>query len=415
LQDAGGVLDTMAGSSVRYRVALRFARIAVWLSRRLRGGAGNVIGGKVLLLLAPGEIEELARSHRITIVSGTNGKSTTTAMITAALRTAEPVSTNADGANTSNGLAWTVAVATSPDIVLEVDESWVPWAVRTLRPETAVLLNLTRDQLHRKPEILPLAGAWRAAMAQVPHVVADAADPAVVWAASASPHAEYVGTHAEWARDSVLCPRCNDVLRDRDGEWFSECGFHRPHASIAVRDGRILIDGSALPEYDALPGSANLINAAIAIGAVRDRVSAVTALEAISDHVHDVAGRYAEVRIDGRRVRLLLAKNPAGWQAVVGMLRDDAATLLAFSADGIDGRDTSWLYDVDFERLRGRPIAVTGPRATDLAVRLHLEGIEPCPTLPSVRAAVHALPPGDIDLVGTYSAFQSARRELDVA
>ncbi|HEU4568936.1 MAG TPA: MurT ligase domain-containing protein [Marmoricola sp.] len=400
---------------MRFRMALLLARVAAGLSRRLGRGSGRVIGGAVLLRLAPADIASRARACRITIVSGTNGKSTTTAMITSALRTRGPVSTNADGANTPHGLAWAVATAASDEIVLEVDESWVPWAVHTLRPRAAVLLNLTRDQLHRKPEILPLAEAWRAVMPLVDRVVANADDPAVVWAAMAAPRVEYVVTGAQWVLDSVLCPRCQDVLRDRAGEWSSACGLRRPPAAVRVCAGRIEVDGILRAAYDALPGPANLANAATAVAAVRDRVPPEAAVSAIAATVHDVAGRYREVWVDGRRVRLLLAKNPAGWQAVVKMLRDDASALLAFSADGVDGRDTSWLYDVDFEPLRGRRVAVTGPRAMDLAVRLHLDGIEPAPVLPSVRAGVDVLPPGDVDLVATYSAFQSARRELHVA
>jgi UDP-N-acetylmuramyl tripeptide synthase len=335
-------------------------------------------------------------------------------MITAAMRTRGPVSTNQDGANTPHGLAWLIATASSDDIVAEVDESWVPWAVRTLRPQSAVLLNLTRDQLHRKPEIQPLAGAWREVMPQVPHVIANADDPAVVWAASDAPSVDHVSTGAPWVRDSTLCPRCQDVLHDRGGAWSSACGLRRPHASVQVRDGRILVDGTELPTYDALPGAANLANAATAIAAVRGRVPPATALAATAT-VHDVAGRYSEVCVDCWRIRLLLAKNPAGWQAVMGMLREDASTLLAFSADGIDGRDTSWLYDVDFERLRGHPVAVIGRRATDLAVRLHLDDIDTGHAASSVRAGVRRLPPGDVDLVATYSAFQAVRRELHVA
>jgi UDP-N-acetylmuramyl tripeptide synthase len=404
----------MHGPPLSFRLALRLARMASWLSRRLRRGSGNVIGGAVLMRLAPAGVAARARTRRIIIVSGSNGKSTTTAMIAAALRTELPVSTNQDGANTSHGLAWLIATATSDDIVAEVDESWVPWAVRTLGPHTAVLLNLTRDQLHRKPEILPIADAWRAVMPSVSHVIANADDPAVVWAASDAPSVDYVTTGARWLRDSALCPRCHDVLRRRGADWSSACGLRRPDASVRTRGGQILVDGIELATYDALPGDANLSNAATAVAAIRRRVPADTALAAAAT-VHDVAGRYREIPVDRWRIRLLLAKNPAGWQAVLGMLREDASTLLAFSADGIDGRDTSWLYDVDFERLRGHPVALIGPRSTDLAVRLHLDEIDVPSVGRSVRTGVQALPPGEVDLVATYSAFQAVRRELHVA
>ncbi|MGN6781304.1 MAG: Mur ligase family protein, partial [Marmoricola sp.] len=188
----------MLRPSLRYRAALLAARGARSLSRLLLHRSGNVIGGAVLLRLAPGGVRALARSRRITIVSGTNGKSTTTAMITAALRAAGPVCTNDDGANTPHGLAWAVAAEPADEVVLEVDESWMPWAVRVLRPHTAVLLNLTRDQLHRKPEIGPLAESWRRAVRAVPRVVAVAHDPGGVRGAQEAPRAEHLLTRADW-------------------------------------------------------------------------------------------------------------------------------------------------------------------------------------------------------------------------
>ena len=405
----------MNSSPWRYRTAFLLGRAAGWGSRRLLGRGGRVVGGAVLLRLAPDGVRTLARARRISIVSGTNGKTTTTAMVTAALRAAGPVSANADGANTPHGLAWALATSTSEDVVLEVDESWLPWAVAQLHPHTAVLLNLTRDQLHRKPEIGPLAESWRRAVRSVPRVVAVADDPAVVWVAREAPCVEYVRTGADWVLDSVLCPDCHDLLRDRDRQWWCPCGFRQPRATTEVCDRTIVVGGAVVGTYEALPGAANVANAAAAVAAVRDRVPPDVALAAVAGGVRDVAGRYRELVVEGHRVRLLLAKNPAGWQAVLGMLRDGAGTLLAFSADGIDGRDTSWLYDVTFERLRGRRIAVTGPRGIDLAVRLEMGEVAAPRPARSVREALRSLPPGDVDVVATYSAFQAARRELGVA
>lgn len=405
----------MSARSLRYRVVLVIARLAAWLSRKLRGGSGNVIGGAVLRRLAAEDVFAKAAAQRITIVSGTNGKSTTTAMVTAALRTAVPVTTNADGANTPHGILWTVANARTRDVVLEVDEMWVPWAVRNLGVHTAVLLNLTRDQLHRKPEIMPLAEAWRTAMADVELVVASADDPAVTWAAETAPHVEYVGTGATWLADATLCPRCGGLLRHEDGDWDSPCGFKRPPTPIHVAGDDIVVGHETITPHLTLPGAANLGNLATAIAATRDRTDPRGAAAAVAESVRDVAGRYAEIVVDGRHVRLLLAKNPAGWQAALGMLRPDAAALLAMSADGVDGLDTSWLYDIDFEVLRGRPVAVTGSRGMDMVVRLHLDDIETGSSVESAHAGLERLPRGPVDILATYSTFQAVRKELHVA
>ncbi|GAB3867591.1 MurT ligase domain-containing protein [Nocardioides maradonensis] len=405
----------MADRYPRIGGALLLARLVAWLSRRVLHRGGNVIGGAVLLRLAPRRVAAKARRHRITLVSGTNGKSTTTAMVAAALGAAAPVTSNRDGANTPNGLAWAVARAATDEVVLEVDEAWLPWAARELRPATVLLLDLTRDQLHRKPEILPLAAAWRDAVSGVPLVVAVADDPAVVWAAQTAGRVEHVATAAEWSSDSVLCPVCRALLHDRAAAWWCGCGFHRPVATTVASSGHIRVDGEDVGGYTTLPGPANLANAAMAIAATRDRVDPRVALAAITEQVHEVAGRYQEVRVGDRSLRLLLAKNPAGWQATLGMLRPGASVALVFSAEGVDGRDTSWLYDVAFDPLRQRSVAVAGPRGTDLAVRLHLDGIEAGAAYASARAAVGSLPPGAVDVVATYDAFQHVRRELDVA
>jgi UDP-N-acetylmuramyl tripeptide synthase len=136
--------------------------------------------------------------------------------------------------------------------------------------------------------------------------------------------------------------------------------------------------------------------------------------EAVSavGRVRDVAGRYATTDVGGHRVRLLLAKNPAGWLETLDLVRDaPRALVLAFNSEGVDGRDPSWLYDVPFDVLRDREVLVTGRRATDLRVRLTLDDV-PVRVVTGLREALSRLPPGPVDVVANYTAFQDARREL---
>jgi UDP-N-acetylmuramyl tripeptide synthase len=126
-----------------------------------------------------------------------------------------------------------------------------------------------------------------------------------------------------------------------------------------------------------------------------------------------VAGRYALVEHEGRRVRLLLAKNPASWvEALEVVCGGDGPLVLAFNADGVDGRDPSWLYDVPFGVLSGRSVVVTGRRSTDLLLRLQLEGLRDLREADDITSALEKVPPGPVDLVANYTAFQQARREL---
>jgi UDP-N-acetylmuramyl tripeptide synthase len=401
-----------APEHLRLVIGLALGRLATWLSRTVLGNSGGVIGGRVLAAVAPDAAAHLARGHRIVLVSGTNGKSTSTALLATALAAQRQPATNADGANTPAGLSWTVATAAEPDVVLEVDEAWLPWAVRTFRPAVVVLLNLTRDQLHRNPEVARLAEAWRETVSRVPLVVANADDPWVVWAAEAATRTVWVGAGQEWDEDSLVCPSCGDFLDRADG-WSCVCGRRRPTPSWTVRPGAIVPSGGGAISYATLPGRGNLGNAAIALAtAVEMGVPPRAAGQALA-RITDVAGRYAVTRVGDHDVRMMLAKNPASWRAALGMLGErDAAVLLAFNADGADGRDTSWLYDVDFTALQGRTVAVCGSRATDLSVRLDLAGVRIVGQYADVTTALRALRPGPVDLLATYTAFQQARREL---
>ena len=126
-----------------------------------------------------------------------------------------------------------------------------------------------------------------------------------------------------------------------------------------------------------------------------------------------VAGRFERRQVGRYDLRLMLAKNPAGWLELVSLMEPDRHPIvLLFNADGVDGRDPSWLYDVSFDALRGRQILVQGHRATDLHVRLELDGVTARVVPGPLAAALADLPPGRVDVVGNYTAFQSVRREL---
>ena len=149
-----------------------------------------MVGGRAILVLDPGALGRLARHRRVVLVSGTNGKTTTTSLLAAALTTAGPVVTNLLGANLPPGLAAALAAAadTARTAVLEVDEAWLGRVADEVAPAVAVLLNLSRDQLDRNNEVRHLSATWRAVLARSPavHVVANADDPLVAWAALAA-------------------------------------------------------------------------------------------------------------------------------------------------------------------------------------------------------------------------------------
>ena len=168
-------------------------------------------------------------------------------------------------------------------------------------------------------------------------------------------------------------------------------------------------DGSRHVVTLQLPGRVNRANAATALAvAAQFGVRPADALPRLAE-VASIAGRYAQVERDGRAIRLLLAKNPAGWLEAFDMA-DQAPTLLSINARDPDGLDTSWLFDVDFAPLTGRQVLITGDRAYDLAVRLEVNEV-PFQHVTTFAQAVAAVPPGRLEVIANYTAFQDIRAE----
>jgi UDP-N-acetylmuramyl tripeptide synthase len=403
---------------LRARLATTVAGAAGRMSRLSGRGDGSVIGGAVGLRMEPDLLRLLAAGRQIVLVTGTNGKTTTTRLITAALGAlGQEVATNAFGANMAAGLA--SALGRAPDApfgVLEVDERYLPAMIEVTRPRVVALLNLSRDQMDRAAEIWLVARRWREALGSAPdcHVVANADDPLIAWAAGAASRVTWVAAGQRWHEDSWCCPNCGSHLRRDDLGWrCGECGLARP-ATRWVLDGESVVDaGGRVRELSlALPGRANRSNAVIAL-AVADLFGADMdqALPRLRE-VRSVAGRYTQVEQRGRKLRLLLAKNPAGWLEAFDVLTQaPAPVLLAVNAQGPDGRDTSWLWDVDYRVLRGRRVLVAGERRLDLAVRLEADQVA-FELADGVEDAVGRVPPGSLDVIANYTAFQQIRTAL---
>ncbi len=398
---------------MRSQLALVATRAVNATSRRLGRGAGTVAGGRAGLAVDPLLLEHLSLSRQIALVTGTNGKTTTTRLLTVAL--GEGVISNETGSNMPPGhVAALAGDRSAAQAVLEVDEIYLPRVLAATRAGCVVLLNLSRDQLDRTNEVRMVAGRWRAALAAAPHttVVANADDPLVVWGAGAAAHVKWVGAGLGWRLDAIGCPSCDGrIAFSDDGTWAcaTGCGFVRPEPVAWLDDGvGRWADGRSHAISLRLPGRFNQANALMAaVAASVQGIDSEQALMAMAE-VEEVAGRFTTRVFGPTQARLMLAKNPAGWSELLGLVgRGSGPLVVSINARIADGADPSWLWDVPFETLAGRRVVATGDRCRDLSVRLQYAGVdhtmEPDPV--AAIATAGADEGGVVDVIGNYTAF----------
>ena len=414
----------------RRALAQRAGDLATWASQKTGRGSGGMIGGLVARLIYPNILTELGHNRPVIIVTGTNGKSTTTRMLAAAVRTRYSVATNDRGDNMEEGIV--SALFAHPEaeaIVIECDELHVPNVAEQLNATALVVLNLSRDQLDRVGEINKIEHTLRQCVNARPQmtVIANCDDVNVASVAFDHENTIWVAAGAGWTHDSVSSPRGEGrIVRDEaTGDWWEEDvdgarpGFRRPEPTYSVQPAADSQDTDTVvtpegehPLHLQLPGRANLGNAAQAVaGAVSLGVPVADAVAAC-ESVTEVAGRYATVHLGDHDIHLLLAKNPGGWQEALSMVdRTADGVVIAVNGQVADGVDLSWLWDVVFEDFEGIPVVAAGERGADLAVRLLYADVDHTLVKDPV-AAIKSCPPGRIEVLANYTAFRDLKRDL---
>ncbi len=400
------------------KVALARATGAV--SRRSGRGGGTTLPGRLLLRLAPDALGRLATTldRGSTIVSATNGKTTTAGMIAGILRADGRVPVhNRAGSNMSWGVATALLEQHGSEGLFEVDEAWLPAVAAELEPRLIVLGNLFRDQLDRYGELETLADEWAALVerrAGATEFVLNADDPLVADLGrdrdgGRRPGITYFGIEdpsqalprLEHAHDAKHCRRCGAAyVYERAfvghlGHYSCpNCDADRPEPDVAA--ARVTLEGMSgssvairtpQGELEArlpVPGLYNVYNAVAAVAATqRLGVGLETARRGL-EATRAVFGRVETIEVGGVPVSILLIKNPAGANEVLRTLRleSDGAGLdlwIALNDRIADGRDVSWVWDADFELLDGavRSVVCAGTRAAEMAVRLKYAGWPP--------------------------------------
>ncbi|GAB2502710.1 putative bifunctional UDP-N-acetylmuramoylalanyl-D-glutamate--2,6-diaminopimelate ligase/UDP-N-acetylmuramoyl-tripeptide:D-alanyl-D-alanine ligase [Corynebacterium atrinae] len=408
---------------LRSSVATGAATLATTASRLSGRGAGGMIGGLVANAIDPTIMEKLAGGRPAVLVTGTNGKSTTTRMLAAALRTTHKVATNDGGDNMDAGIiSALLAGKDATHIVLEVDELHVPAVADRLRPQALVLLNLTRDQLDRVGEINKIERALRGAVMAHPDmvVIANCDDVLMTSVAFDAPNVVWVAAGAGWTGDSVSCPRTGGhIVREGEDWWAMKKladgrEFRRPTPTWTVTEEGLASPAGSSALNLQLPGRANRGNATQAIAAAVEGFQIpLEKAVAAAEGVDNVAGRYSTIRLGDRDIHLLLAKNPAGWQEALSMVdRSADGLVIAVNGQVADGEDLSWLWDVRFEDFGDLSVMASGERSTDLDVRLIYADIDH-EHIPDPVEAILACPPGRIEVLANYTAFRDLKKELE--
>ncbi|MGH3019336.1 MAG: MurT ligase domain-containing protein [Gaiellaceae bacterium] len=437
---------------MRLGLEIAVARAAGRLSRLAGRGGGTTLPGKILATVDPGAVGALAGRLPLgsALVSATNGKTTTAAIVAEILGDRLRLAHNRAGANLVSGVASALLSQRDAELGLfEVDEGAFPDVARRVRPQAVCLGNLFRDQLDRYGELELIAERWRAAAAELPPeawVAANLDDPLVASIVRAREGALGFGLddprvareRLPHAADSKHCVVCGTPLAyaaayvGHLGEWRCPgCGLERPPLDVVAR--AVELDGLSGAAFDlvtpqgtrrvelALPGLYNVYNAvaaaslALVLGAGLDEIAAGIG------RFRAAFGRFERIQAGDRGVLLLLVKNPAGANEVVRTLVSGGAprlVVIALNDDIADGRDVSWIWDVDYEPLLEglEHVVVTGSRAQELALRFKYGGLGPSAieVVPALEEALDrglALTPpgGELVVLPTYTAMLALR------
>ncbi|TML15887.1 MAG: DUF1727 domain-containing protein [Actinobacteria bacterium] len=434
-------------------VGIAGARVAAGLSRLVGAGGGTTVPGKVLSSLDPELLDRLAQRLPLgaALVSATNGKTTTAAMAAQILGPRVRLAHNASGANLLSGVTSSLLSAKSPELGLfEVDEAALPEIARRVRPRAVCLGNLFRDQLDRYGELEHVAEGWRSVVQGLDPaaaLVVNGDDPqvgdlarersgSIVFGLDDPRHAVPELLHAADSKWCLRCGRPYEYAAAYVGHLGAyrcpTCGHARPELGVAARgielrgldgvDFSLETRGETRPVRLAVPGLYNVYNAlgaaslAIALGSKLDDV--VAGLERFGA----AFGRFERIPIGDKRLLVLLVKNPAGANEAVRTLVAGGPPKLAVLAlnDAIaDGRDVSWIWDVDWEPLLAglERVVVTGERAAEMALRCKYGGFsaEAIEVVPQLGAALDRgleLSPtgGELVVLPTYTAMLGLRR-----
>lgn len=423
--------------------AVSTAKTVTFLVRLLRLGAASVLPGEIARRIQPQLLQQLSHQVKrgVILIVGTNGKTTTSLLLRTMLEgQGWRVTHNATGANLENGLMTALLGNTNligqlatDYAILEVDENVLPKILPLIQPQLILCLNLFRDQLDRYGEVDTISQRWGSAIATLPPetvVIANADDPTLSHMGQhLRQHVLFFGlsepdqylSEIPHAVDSIYCPSCGHPL-EYEGVYLSHLGdFHCP--SCGFHKGQLAVDSRKWPQI--LIGLYNKYNTLAAVLAAQQLSVDEALIRNTITNFQAAFGRAEELDVNGKRVRILLSKNPVGMNETIRAVNQvGGQTKLLVLNDRIpDGTDVSWIWDVDTEKLveRGGTLVVSGDRVYDMALRLHyshdcnhdLQLIVEADLARAIATALEKTPDGEtLHILPTYSAMLEVREIL---
>jgi UDP-N-acetylmuramyl tripeptide synthase len=429
---------------LKLALAVSTAKSITFLVRLLRLGAASVLPGSLARRIEPRILELLSQQVKngVIIIAGTNGKTTTSLLLRSILeRKGYRIAHNSTGANLENGLATALIESTNllgglnvDYAILEVDENIVPKVLKPLQPRIILCLNLFRDQLDRYGEVDTISKRWTKVISTLPEttvVVPNADDPTLSYLGQQLPQRvlffglnepEHYLEAIPHAVDSIYCPSCGYSL-DYQGVYLSHlgdftcpnCGFRKSKPALESGEwGQILV--GLYNKYNTLAAATAAKELGVDEASIRDTI----------DNFQAAFGRAEDLVIDGKRVRILLSKNPVGTNETIRVVTQshDKTTLLVLNDRTPDGTDVSWIWDVDTEKLveRGGTLVVSGDRVYDMALRLryseksthsHMNLIVEEDLRQAIAIALEHTPADEtLHILPTYSAMLEVREVL---
>ena len=377
---------------LRLGFAVSVAKSVTFIVRSLRLGAASVLPGSIARRIEPRLLQLLSQQVKngVILIAGTNGKTTTALLLCTILeRKGYRIAHNSTGANLENGLISALLEITTllgtlnvDYAILEVDENIVPRVLTPLQPRIILCLNLFRDQLDRYGEVDTISKRWTKVISTLPAetvVIPNADDPTLSNLGQQLPQRvlffglnepEHYLEAIPHAVDSIYCPKCGHSL-DYKGVYLShlgdftcpKCGFSKSKPTLESSEWSQILVG-LYNKYNTLAAATAAIELGVDEATIRDTINTFQA----------AFGRAEDLVINGKRVRILLSKNPVGTNETIRVVTQstDKTTLLVLNDRTPDGTDVSWIWDVDTEKLveRGGTLVVSGDRVYDMALRL---------------------------------------------